>query len=47
MPVAETHAFFNKFLDLLRPYDVEEMTAYPVDPLVGNVRNNVPELCKA
>ena len=34
-------------LDLLRPYDAGEMTAYTVDPRVGNVRNNDPGLCEA
>ncbi len=34
-------------LNLLRPYEAEEMIAYPVDPRVGNVRNNDPELYKA
>jgi putative SOS response-associated peptidase YedK len=33
-------------VDLLRPYDAGEMTAYPVDPRVGNVRNNEPSLCE-
>jgi putative SOS response-associated peptidase YedK len=33
-------------LDLLRPFDANQMTAYPVDPRVGNVRNNEPGLCK-
>jgi putative SOS response-associated peptidase YedK len=33
--------------DLLRPYEAREMTVYPVDPRVGNVRNNDPGLCKA
>src|ERR1035441_3838751 len=32
-------------IDLLRPYDAGEMAAYPVDPRVGNVRNNEPGLC--
>ena len=32
-------------LDLLRPYDAGKMTAHPVDPRVGNVRNNEPGLC--
>lgn len=32
-------------LDLLRPFDAEQMTANPVDPRVGNVRNNEPSLC--
>ena len=32
-------------VDLLRPYPVEEMTAWNVSPAVGNVRNNSPELC--
>ena len=32
-------------LDLLEsPYPSEMMDAYPVDPAVGNVRNNYPEL---
>jgi len=34
-------------VDLLRPYDADKMTAYPVDPRVGNVRNNEPGLCDA
>jgi putative SOS response-associated peptidase YedK len=33
-------------VDLLRPYDAGEMSAYPVDPRVGNVRNNDPALCE-
>ena len=33
-------------VDLLRPYDAQEMTAHPVDPRVGNVRNNEPSLCE-
>jgi putative SOS response-associated peptidase YedK len=32
-------------VDLLRPYNAGEMRAYPVDPRVGNVRNNEPSLC--
>jgi putative SOS response-associated peptidase YedK len=32
-------------IDLLRPYDAGQMTAHPVDPRVGNVRNNEPGLC--
>ncbi|GAC1645227.1 MAG: SOS response-associated peptidase [Acidobacteriaceae bacterium] len=31
--------------DLLRPYDAEAMASHPVDPRVGNVRNNEPGLC--
>ena len=34
-------------VDLLRPYEAEKMTAHPVDPRVGNVRNNEPGLCDA
>jgi putative SOS response-associated peptidase YedK len=34
-------------VDLLRPYDSGAMTAWPVDPRVGNVRNNEPGLCNA
>jgi putative SOS response-associated peptidase YedK len=32
-------------IDLLRPYDADLMMAHPVDPRVGNVRNNEPGLC--
>jgi putative SOS response-associated peptidase YedK len=31
-------------VDLLRPYEAEAMTATPCNPLVGNVRNNGPEM---
>ena len=31
-------------LDLLRPFDAEEMDMHEADPKVGNVRNNGPEL---
>lgn len=31
-------------IDLLRPFPAEEMKAWKVDPAVGNVRNNSPEL---
>src|ERR1035437_4891725 len=34
-------------VDLLRPYDAGEMKTFPVDPRVGNVRNNEPGLCEA
>jgi putative SOS response-associated peptidase YedK len=32
-------------VDLLRPFDAEQMKAHPVDRKVGNVRNNEPSLC--
>jgi putative SOS response-associated peptidase YedK len=32
-------------VDLLKSYEAGEMTAYPVDPRVGNVRNNEQGLC--
>ena len=32
-------------VDLLRPYDAELMMSHPVDPRVGNVRNNEQGLC--
>lgn len=32
-------------VDLLRPYQADEMTSHPVDPRVGSVRNNEPSLC--
>jgi putative SOS response-associated peptidase YedK len=31
-------------LDLLRPYAANQMRAWPVGELVGNVRNNAPNL---
>jgi len=31
-------------VDLLRPFDAERMTAWPVSQRMGNVRNNDPEL---
>ncbi len=34
-------------IDVLRPYDAAAMIAHPVDPRVGNVRNNEPGLCDA
>jgi len=33
-------------LALLKPYPAEQMTAWPVDVRVGNVRNNDPDLIK-
>ena len=33
-------------LDLLRPFDSEKMAMHPVDPRVGNARNNEPGLCE-
>jgi putative SOS response-associated peptidase YedK len=33
-------------IDLLRPCEAELMQAWPVDPRVGNVRNNEPGLCE-
>jgi putative SOS response-associated peptidase YedK len=34
-------------LDLLRPYESEEMEMYEANPKVGNVRNNGPEMMRA
>ena len=34
-------------IDLLRPYESEEMTMYPCNTAVGNVRNNGPEMLNA
>ena len=34
-------------LDLLRPLESEEMEMFPANPMVGNVRNNGPELMRA
>jgi putative SOS response-associated peptidase YedK len=31
-------------IDLLRPFDADEMTAWKVDKAVGNVKNDSPEL---
>lgn len=32
----------EELLPLLEPYPADDMRAYPVDPLVGNVKNDVP-----
>ena len=34
-------------LDLLRPYESEEMDVYEANPKVNNVRNNGPEMMRA
>ena len=31
-------------LDLMRPFESEDMQMAPANPLVGNVRNNGPEM---
>lgn len=31
-------------IDLLRPFDSDEMTLQPCNPLIGNVKNNGPEM---
>ena len=31
-------------LDFLRPYESEEMEVFEANPLVGNLRNNRPEM---
>ena len=31
-------------MDLLRPYDADQMTAWRVDKRIGNVRNDTPDL---
>lgn len=31
-------------LDLLRPYDADQMKAYPVSPLINSPQNNTPEV---
>lgn len=36
--------FTHPSIDLLRPYDADQMTAWKVGPDVDNVRNNRPEL---
>jgi putative SOS response-associated peptidase YedK len=33
-------------LDLLRPYESEEMEVYEANPKVGNIRNNGPEMMR-
>ncbi len=55
MPVILRPADYNRWLtrsdpehppvDLLRPYPADQMTLHPVDPRVGNVKNNDPTLC--
>jgi putative SOS response-associated peptidase YedK len=34
-------------IDLLRPFESEEMEVYEANPKVGNVRNNSPEMLRA
>ena len=34
----------DKLLHILAPYPAEEMIAYPIRPLVNNVKNDGPEL---
>jgi putative SOS response-associated peptidase YedK len=34
-------------IDLLRPFESEEMEVYEANPKVNNVRNNGPEMMKA
>jgi putative SOS response-associated peptidase YedK len=34
-------------LDLLRPYESEEMEVFEANPKVNNVRNNGPEMMRA
>ena len=34
-------------IDLLRPFESEEMKVYEANPKVGNVRNNGPEMMRA
>jgi putative SOS response-associated peptidase YedK len=36
-----------ELLSLLAPYPAEEMTAYPVNPMVGNVKNDSPECIRS
>ena len=31
-------------MDLLRPYEADQMTAWEIDKRIGNVRNDSPEL---
>jgi putative SOS response-associated peptidase YedK len=54
MPVIIPERYYDRWLqpgdpeqppiDLLRPFDADKMTAWKVDPQVGNVRNDTPEL---
>jgi putative SOS response-associated peptidase YedK len=36
----------DRLMSLLRPHPAENMRAYPVSPIVGNVRNDDPECIK-
>lgn len=55
MPVIIEERDYNRWLqpgdpdrppiDLLRPFDAGKMTAWKVDPKVGNVKNDSPDLC--
>ncbi len=38
---------WSRIRELLRPYPAEEMEAYPVSPLVGNVRHDSPACVEA
>jgi putative SOS response-associated peptidase YedK len=33
--------------DMLQPFDAKKMTCYPVNPMVGNVKNNSPECIRS
>jgi len=33
-------------VDLLRPFDAKKMTSWKVSAAVGNIRNNLPEVCE-
>ena len=37
----------GKLLEMLRPYPAEEMTAYPVNTVVNNPRNEMKEYVEA
>lgn len=40
----DSHESQEELLSLLKPYDADQMKAYPVSPLVNAAQNNVPEI---
>lgn len=44
--LAREKSTVEEVLALLKPYPAEEMKAYPVSSVVGNVRNDIPECIK-
>ena len=45
--LGEREAGADELLALLKPYPAEKMTAFPIGPRIGNVKNEGPELLEA